>query len=142
MLEDVMLLLKKAQGAKEMQVLVVGFAGNIKMITMKKLILLLLFIPLVSFGQKIYGVDYSSQSDVKVYVVDYESRSDLKVYKVDYVSQAIGNDGLWHFVNNKSQADKKIFFVNYASQSDLKVFFVKYKSQAGWRNSSKKHLIY
>jgi len=34
-----------------MQALVVGFAGNIKMITMKKIIFLLLFIPLVSFGQ-------------------------------------------------------------------------------------------
>ena len=68
-----MLPLKKAQGAKEMQALVVGFAGNIKMITMKKIIFLLLFIPLVSLGQKIYSVDYSSRSDVKVYVVDYES---------------------------------------------------------------------
>ena len=96
-----------------MQVAEVDFAGNIKMITMKKLILLLLFIPLVSLGQKIYSVDYSSRSDVKVYVVDYES-----------------------------QADKKIFFVDYASRSDLKVFFVKYKSRAGWRNTSKKHLIY
>ena len=36
-----------------MQVLVVGFAGNIKMITMKKIIFLLLFIPLVTFGQSI-----------------------------------------------------------------------------------------
>ena len=124
-----------------MQVAELDFAGNIKMITMKKLILLL-FIPLVSFGQKIYSVDYSSRSDVKVYVVDYESQSDLKVYKVNSVSQARGNEGLWYFVDNKSQADKKIFFVDYASRSDLKVFFVKYKSRAGWRNNSKKHLIY
>lgn len=51
---------------------------------MKKLVLL--FIPLLSFGQKIYSIDYSTQSDFKVYVVDYESQSDLKVYKVDYVS--------------------------------------------------------
>jgi len=34
-----------------MQALVVGFAGNIKMITMKKIIFLLLFIPILSFGQ-------------------------------------------------------------------------------------------
>ena len=34
-----------------MQVLEVDFAGNIKMITMKKIIFFLLFIPLVSFGQ-------------------------------------------------------------------------------------------
>ena len=125
-----------------MQVAEVDFAGNIKMITMKKLILLLLFIPLVSLGQKIYSVDYSSRSDVKVYVVDYESQSDLKVYKVNSVSQARGNEGLWYFVDNKSQADKKIFFVDYASRSDLKLFFIKYKSRAGWRNRSRKHSIY
>ena len=53
--------------------------------TMKKLILLLVFIPLVSFGQEIHSVDYSSRSDLKVYVVDYESESDLKVYKVNSV---------------------------------------------------------
>ena len=29
-----------------------------------------------------------------------------------------------------------------SSQSDLKVYFVKYKSQSGWRNNSKKHLLY
>ena len=61
MLEDVMPLLKKEQDAKEMQVAEVDFAGNIKMITMKKLILLLLFIPLVSLGQKIYIVLIISQ---------------------------------------------------------------------------------
>ena len=72
---------------------------------MKKLLFLLLFIPLVSLGQKIYSVNYSSRSDIKVYVVDYESQSDLKVYKVNSVSQARGNDGLWYFVNNKSQAE-------------------------------------
>jgi hypothetical protein len=43
----------------------------------------------------------------------------------------------------KSQADINVFVVDYKSQSDLKVFFVKYKSQAaGWRDNSKKHLLY
>jgi hypothetical protein len=32
--------------------------------------------------------------------------------------------------------------VDYPSQSDLKIFFVKYKSQSGWKNNSKKHLLY
>lgn len=41
-----------------------------------------------------------------------------------------------------SQAKKKIFFVDYESQADLKIFFVKYDSQAGWRNNSKKQLLY
>ena len=41
-----------------------------------------------------------------------------------------------------SQSDKKIYFVDYPSQSDLKIYFVKYKSQSGWRNNSKKHLLY
>jgi len=49
---------------------------------------------------------------------------------------------LWYFVKYPSQSEKKIYFVDYPSQSDLKIYFVKYKSQRGWRNNSKKHLIY
>ncbi len=45
-------------------------------------------------------------------------------------------------VEHESQSDKKIFFVDYESQSDLKVFFVEYESQSGWRDKSKKHLLY
>jgi hypothetical protein len=36
----------------------------------------------------------------------------------------------------------KIFFVKYESQADLKVYFVDYESRAGWKNNSKKHLLY
>jgi len=32
--------------------------------------------------------------------------------------------------------------VDYESQADLKIFFVDYESQAGWRNGSKKSLLY
>jgi hypothetical protein len=64
------------------------------------------------------------------------------VYKVDYESQAGNNDGKWFFVNYESQAKKKLFFVDYESQADLKIFFVDYQSQAGWKNSSKKQLLY
>ena len=39
-------------------------------------------------------------------------------------------------------ADKKIFFVDYESRADLKIFFVDYESRAGWRENSKKHLLY
>ena len=61
---------------------------------------------------------------------------------MDYSSQAEGNDGLWYFVDYASQADKKVHFVEYESQSDLKIYFVEYKSYAGWKNSSKKHILY
>jgi hypothetical protein len=32
--------------------------------------------------------------------------------------------------------------VDYESQADVKIFFADYESQAGWKNSSKKHLLY
>ena len=94
------------------------------------------------YSQKIFTTEYLSQSDIKVFLVDYESQSDLKVFKVEYQSQSKGNEGLWYFVKYPYQSDKKIYFVDYESQSDLKIFFVKYKSQSGWRNNSKKHLLY
>ena len=103
----------------------------------KQIILGFFLFPFFTFSQKIFTVDYPSQSDIKVFVVDYESQSDLKVFKVDYQSQSKGNEGLWYFVKYSSQSDKKIFFVDYPSQSDLKIYFVKYKSQSGWRNNSK-----
>ena len=65
-----------------------------------------------------------------------------KILTTDYPSQSKGNEGLWYFVKYSSQSDKKIYFVEYESQSDLKIYFVKYKSQIGWRNNSKKHLLY
>ena len=55
---------------------------------MKKLLILLLIIPLLSYSQKVYSVKYSNQSDVKVYVVDYENQSDLKVFFVKYKNQS------------------------------------------------------
>ena len=78
-------------------------------------------------AQKVYTVKYESQADVKVYVVKYESQCDLKVYHVKYESQA-KKEGLW-------------YSVDYESQSDYKVYFVDYESQAGWKNSSKSHLM-
>ena len=36
----------------------------------------------------------------------------------------------------------KVYFVKYENQADLKIYFVDYENQAGWRNSSKKSLMY
>jgi hypothetical protein len=49
---------------------------------------------------------------------------------------------LWFFTDYPNQSDKKIYFVDYQNQSDLKIFFVKYRNQAGWRNKTKKELMY
>ena len=67
---------------------------------MKKLLIILFMIPISSYSQKVYSVNYSNQSDVKVYVVDYENQSDLKVFKVDYPNQVDDNKLAW-FKNNK-----------------------------------------
>ena len=121
------------------------FFLKLKMIRNKQFLSLMIFMfltPHIICAQKIFSVNYQSESDLKVFVVDYESQADLKVYKLQYKSQAKGNDGLWYFAKYKSEADKKIYFVDYESHSDLKIFFVKYKSQAGWRNKGKVHLMY
>ena len=52
------------------------------------------------------------------------------------------NDGKWFFTDYANQAKKKIFFVDYENQADIKIFFVQYENQAGWRNASKKSLLY
>tara|TARA_Y100000385_G_scaffold163579_1_gene169506 strand:- start:128 stop:316 length:189 start_codon:yes stop_codon:yes gene_type:complete len=62
-------------------------------------------------------------------VLDYEIRADLLLYKVKSQSMVDKNDGKW-------------FFVDYESRADLKIFFVDYESRAGWRENSKKHLLY
>jgi hypothetical protein len=64
------------------------------------------------------------------------------VYKVKYDHQAKGNAGKWFFVKHESSADKIIWFSEYKSNADLKIFFVEYESEAGWKNESKKHLLY
>ena len=103
---------------------------------------LFLLCSLFCYSQKVHSVAYANQAEVKIHVVGYENQADLKVFKVAYGNQAEGNDGLWYFVDYANQADKKVYFVDYANQSDLKIYFVKYRNQAGWRNKSKKHLLY
>lgn len=35
-----------------------------------------------------------------------------------------------------------VFSANYENQVDLKIYFVDYENQAGWKNLSKKQLMY
>ena len=93
------------------------------------------------YSQKLFTVDYASDSDFKVIVVEHASQADIKVYLEEVVSQVQGNRGIWHFTNIRSDADKKVLFVKYQSQADLKIYFVEYRSQAGWINENKKHLL-
>ena len=120
------------------------FLGNIHKTQVMKTAayILLLLVSLPSFSQRIFSVDFESRADFNVFVVDFESRADLLVFKEDFESRATGNKGNWFFVNFESRADKKIFFVDFESRADLKIFFVKHRSRAGWRNNSKKHLLY
>ena len=67
-------------------------------------------------AQKIYSVDAEYKAQVKVYVVDAEYKADLLVYKENAEYKAGDNDGRWYFVD------------------------AEYK--AGWKNTSKKHLLY
>ncbi|MEI6347323.1 MAG: DUF6150 family protein [Bacteroidota bacterium] len=95
-----------------------------------------------STAQKVFSCQYKSDAKVKVYVAQYKSDADLVVYKCQYKSDASGNDGLWFFCDYKSDADKTIFFCDYKSDADLVIYFAEYKSDAGWKNSSKKSLLY
>ena len=112
---------------------------------MKRFFSLLLLALLATTGlyaQTVYSTDHDYQADVKVYVVDHEYQADLLVYVEDHDYQAKGNDGKWYFVDHDYQADVKIYFVDHEYQADLLVYFVRHEYQAGWRNNSKKHLMY
>ena len=64
-------------------------------------------------AQTVYSCQYKSEADVNVHVTKYKSEADLVVYKCKYKSEA-----------------------------DIVIYFTDYKSEAGWRNNSKKHLMY
>ena len=82
---------------------------------MKKLMILATM--LLTFGmanaQKIYSVSNQAYADVKVFVVD-----------------------------NQAYADKKIYFVKNQAYADLKIYFVDNQAYAGWKNASKKSVMY
>jgi hypothetical protein len=64
------------------------------------------------------------------------------VYKESVASRATGNEGVWYFESVASRADKSIYFEDVASRADLKICFTDVKSRAGWKNASKKSLMY
>ena len=66
----------------------------------------------------------------------------LIIFFITFLSFQNGNAQKVFSIDYSSQADVKVFVVDYESQADLKIFFVDYSSQAGWKNNSKKHLIY
>ena len=79
---------------------------------MKHLLILLFLLPLTSYSQKVFSVEYSNQSDVKVFVVEYENQCDLKVFKVEYPNQSDGNNGLWYFVDYPNQSIRRYILLN------------------------------
>lgn len=46
------------------------------------------------------------------------------------------------FCEIQERGEKEVVFVNYKSEADIVIYFTDYKSEAGWRNNSKKHLMY
>lgn len=107
------------------------------------LVLLLLLLSYNSLqAQKIFTENVASRADIKVYVETVESRADILVYKESVASRATGNTGVWYFEGVKSRSDKSIYFEDVASRADLKIFFTDVKSRAGWKNMSKKNLLY
>lgn len=120
---------------------------NIISNSMIRAIVLSLFFTLISFcsfGQKVYSTDREYQADVKVYVTDQEYKADLVVYKTDKEYRVNKNDnkGIWYFTNRDYRADKKVYFVDREYQADLIVYFTDKEYRAGWKNRSKKYLMY
>lgn len=116
---------------------------SLKKYIWEHVVLLLLFVavPLSSMAQNVYSTAHSYQADVEVYVVDHEYQADLLVYKVDHEYQAKGNEGKWYFVEQEYQSDVNIHFVDHEYQADLTVYFVKEEYRAGWKDTSKQHLL-
>ena len=64
-------------------------------------------------AQKVYSTNAEYNADVKVYVVDREYQADIVVFRTDKEYNA-----------------------------DLKVYFTDKEYRAGWKNRSKRHLMY
>jgi len=109
----------------------------------RKLLFALLLLTVGSVKtQVVYSVGSSYNADVKVFVVNSRFNADLLVYRLDNSFNAQGNRGFWYFTDTVYNAKKKIYFVDSSYNADLKIFFVYSKSNAGWKKSSKKHLMY
>ena len=83
------------------------------------------------YSQKVYSTKDEYQADIKVFVVDKEYQADLIVFKTDkdYRAKASENKGIWFFTDKEYRAD-------------LNIFFTDKESRAGWKDNSKKHLLY
>ncbi len=99
------------------------------------------FILNLTHAQTVCILDSPQYANVTVSIVNDASYADLLVYEVSSASFASGNNGFWYIINNCQYA-KKICFIDNASSADLKIFIVSSSSNAGWRNSSKKYLMY
>jgi hypothetical protein len=75
-------------------------------------------------------------------VVDAEYKADLLVYKENAEYKAGNNDGRWFFVDAEYKANKKIYFEDAEYKAELKIYFVDAEYKAGWKNASKKQLLY
>ena len=98
----------------------------------------------VSHAQKVYSTNHQYEADIKVYVVEHDYQADLIVFKTDkeYRAKSNENKGIWFFTDRSYKADKKIFFVDHEYQADIKVYFTDKEYRAGWKNNSRKHLLY
>lgn len=95
-----------------------------------------------AFGQTVYSVDSKYDADVKVFVASSKYDADLIVYKCSSKYDATDNKGLWYFVSSKYDAKKKIFFCDSKYDANLIIYFTDSKYDAGWRNNSKKSVMY
>ena len=93
-------------------------------------------------AQKVYITEYNSHADVKVFITKNYEEADLVIFKVRD-EDAIGeNEGLWFFCEEKKCADKIIYYVKFPKRAEMTVFFTYERSLAGWKNESKKFLMY
>lgn len=49
---------------------------------------LMLFLSVQTFSQKVFSVQYENQAEVKIFVVQYENQADVKICFVKYENQA------------------------------------------------------
>ena len=107
------------------------------MMTGKKLLFLLLFIPLMSFGQTISRSN-GLNPDFTVYVTKNSSAADLVVCLVNRPVFAKGNEGKW-FIGN--YGSKNVHFASNDLGVDLVIYITDDCRFAGWKNRSKKYLL-
>ena len=91
---------------------------------MKKILFILLLLPVVSFSQLMYEVDYPYQADILLYEVDYAWQADIKYWVTDYRFQVDEQKHHWYWCDYPYQARYKVYWVKYQYQADKLVFRV------------------